>query len=73
MDSLVLFTGRVYVPLDAQLRHDIVEAHHDTPVTGHPGDRTLRIVENDQAGSPELLVAGDGTLHREVREGLRPL
>ena len=21
--------------MDAQLRHDIVEAHHDTPVTGH--------------------------------------
>ena len=36
-DSLVLFRGKVYVPLDAQLRHDIVEAHHDTPVTGHSG------------------------------------
>ena len=36
-DGLVLFRGRVYVPLDAQLRHDIVEAHHDTPVTGHSG------------------------------------
>ena len=36
-DGLVLFGGKVYVPLDAQLRHDIVEAHHDTPVTGHSG------------------------------------
>ena len=36
-DGLVLFRGRVYVPLDTQLRHDIVEAHHDTPVTGHSG------------------------------------
>ena len=36
-NGLVLFRGKVYVPLDAQLRHDIVEAHHDTPVTGHSG------------------------------------
>ena len=36
-DGLVLFRGKVYVPLDAQLQHDIVEAHHDTPVTGHSG------------------------------------
>ena len=36
-DGLVLFSGKVYVPLDAQLRHDIVEAHHDTLVTGHLG------------------------------------
>ena len=36
-DGLVLFRGQVYVPLDAQLRHDIVEAHHDTPVTRHSG------------------------------------
>jgi len=30
-DGLVLFRGKVYVPLNAQLQHDIVEAHHDTP------------------------------------------
>jgi|SRR6266481_9327736 len=36
-DSIVLFRGKVYIPLDGQFRHDIVEAHHDTPVTGHPG------------------------------------
>ena len=36
-NGLVLFRGKVYVPLDAQLWHDIVEAHHDTPVTGHSG------------------------------------
>ena len=34
-DSLVLFRGKVYILLDAQLQHDIVEAHHNTPVTGH--------------------------------------
>ena len=32
-DGLVLFRGKVYVPLDTQLQHDIMEAHHDTPVT----------------------------------------
>ena len=36
-NGLVVFRGKVYIPLDAQLRHDIVEAHHDTPVTGHSG------------------------------------
>ena len=43
-DGLVLFRGRVYVPLDAQLRHDIVEAHHDTAVTGHSGWKTTELV-----------------------------
>ena len=36
-DGIVLFREKVYVPLDGQLQHDIVEAHHDTPVTGHSG------------------------------------
>ena len=36
-DGLVLFRGKVYVLLDSQLQHDIVEAHHDTLVTGHLG------------------------------------
>ena len=27
----------VPVPLDLKLRHDIVKAHHDTPLAGHPG------------------------------------
>ena len=36
-NGLVLFRGKVYILLDAQLRHDIAEAHHDAPVTGHSG------------------------------------
>ena len=44
-DGLVLFRGKVYVLLDAQLRHDIVEAHHNTPVTGHLGRwKTTKLV-----------------------------
>jgi len=36
-DSLVLYRGKIYVPHDSQLRLDIVKAHHDYPVVGHPG------------------------------------
>ena len=36
-EGLVLFRGKVYILLDTQLRYDIVEAHHDTLVTGHSG------------------------------------
>ena len=44
-NGLVLFRGKVYVPLDAQLWRDIVEAHHDTLVTGHSGQwKTTELV-----------------------------
>src|SRR5882672_7747854 len=36
-DILVLYRGKIYVPRDSQLRLDIVKAHHDYPVAGHPG------------------------------------
>ena len=36
-EGVVLYRGRVYVPGDPQLRHDLVHAHHSTAVTGHPG------------------------------------
>src|SRR5258708_5423321 len=35
--NLVMYRGCVYVPKDPQLRHDIVHAHHDSMMTGHPG------------------------------------
>jgi len=28
-DGLVLYQGRIYVPPNGQLRHDIVKAHHN--------------------------------------------
>ena len=44
-DGLILYHNKVYVPLDSKLRHDIVKAHHDTPLTGHPGRwRTTELV-----------------------------
>ena len=36
-DGLVTYKGRLYVPKDKQLRHDIVKAHHDSARAGHPG------------------------------------
>src|SRR5882724_7899278 len=36
-DGLVLYRGRVYVPPDSQLRHDLVNTLHDSPITSHSG------------------------------------
>ena len=36
-DGLVLYRGRVYVPPNGQLRHDLVNALHNSPITGHSG------------------------------------
>src|SRR5882724_7282622 len=36
-DGLVLYRGRVYVPPNGQLRHNLVNALHDSPITGHLG------------------------------------
>ena len=47
-DGLVLFREKVYVPLDPQLWHEIVEAHHNTPVTGHSGQwKTTELVAHN--------------------------
>src|SRR5258708_35928332 len=35
--DLVMYRGHVYVPKDPQLCHNIVHAHHDSMMTGHPG------------------------------------
>jgi len=31
----VLKEGRVYVPKDKKLRVEIIQLHHDMPITGH--------------------------------------
>jgi transposase InsO family protein len=36
-EGLVLYQGKVYVPKDPYLHHDIVHAHHDPSMIGHPG------------------------------------
>jgi hypothetical protein len=44
-DNVVFHNGKVYVPKDDGLRHDIVQAHHDAPTAGHPGRwKTLDLV-----------------------------
>ena len=44
-NGLILYHGKVYVPLDSTLRFDIVRAHHDSSVTGYPGRwRTTELI-----------------------------
>jgi len=43
--DLILFSGKVYIPEDIQLRCEIIQLHHDTPVAGHLGQwKTLEMV-----------------------------
>src|SRR5258707_493742 len=43
--DLVMYRGRMYVPKDPQLHHDIAHAHHDSMMTSHPGQwKTLELV-----------------------------
>jgi hypothetical protein len=36
-DRLLMFCGKIYVPNDRDLRHRIVEQHHDTCIARHAG------------------------------------
>ena len=43
--GLILFQGKVYVPKDVQLRHELVHLHHNTLIAGHLGQwKTLELV-----------------------------
>src|SRR5260370_15850602 len=47
-EGVVLYRGRVYVPDDPQLHHDLVHAHHSTAVAGHPGQwKMLELVSQN--------------------------
>src|SRR5258705_1701061 len=47
-EEVVLYQGRVYIPDDPQLRHDLVHAHHSTAVTRHPRRwKTLELVSQN--------------------------
>src|SRR5258708_1925153 len=40
-----MYRGCMYIPKDPQLHHNIVHAHHDSVMTGHPGWwKTLELV-----------------------------
>jgi len=45
-EGVIAVKGRIYVPPDSQLRHDLVQAHHDSAIAGHPGRwKTLELVK----------------------------
>src|SRR5258706_15046518 len=47
-EEVVLYRGRVYVPDDPQLHHDLVHAHHSAAVTRHPRRwKTLELVSQN--------------------------
>src|SRR5258707_7925171 len=48
MEGVVLYQGRVYVPDNPQLHHNLVHVHHSTIVIGHPGHwKTLELVSQN--------------------------
>jgi hypothetical protein len=50
-DGLLMFHGKVYVPKDRELRHRIIEQHHDMRIAGHAGHfKTLELVPTSSGG-----------------------
>lgn len=44
-DGLILFQNRIYVPKDKMVRGRIIGLHHDTQMTGHPGQyKTIELL-----------------------------
>jgi hypothetical protein len=47
-DGLFMFRSKIHVPKDRDLRHRIVEQHHDTHIVGHAGRfKTLELVAHN--------------------------
>jgi hypothetical protein len=47
-DGLLMFHGKIYVPKDRELRHYIVEQHHNTRIARHAGRfKTLELVSRN--------------------------
>lgn len=36
-EGVVVWNGRIYIPVDKKLREDIIREHHDSRLAGHPG------------------------------------
>jgi hypothetical protein len=63
-DGLLMFCSKISVPKDRDLRHRIVEQHHNTCIAGYAGRfKTLKLIARR--------VATDVLLHRHLREALR--
>lgn len=44
-EGLIFYRGKIYVPLDGELRRRVVQGHHDSIPAGHPGRwRTYELV-----------------------------
>src|SRR5260370_22160758 len=47
-DGIILYQGCVYVPMNPQLCHDLVHAHHNSHTTGHLGHwKTLELISQN--------------------------
>jgi hypothetical protein len=47
-DGLLMFHSKIYVPKDRELRHCIIEQHHDTCIAGHAGHfMTLELISRN--------------------------
>jgi hypothetical protein len=47
-EGLLIFRGKIYVPKDRDLRHQIMEQYHDTCIAGHAGHfKTLEMVSKN--------------------------
>ena len=47
-DDVILWQGHIYVPKDKVLHGCIIRLHHDTQITGHPGQyKTIELVTSN--------------------------
>jgi hypothetical protein len=47
-DGLLMFHGKIYVPRDRELRHRIIEQHHNMRITRHAGHfKTLELISHN--------------------------
>jgi hypothetical protein len=47
-DGLLIFHSKIYVPKDRELRHCIIEQHHNTHIAGHIGHfKTLELISHN--------------------------
>jgi Integrase zinc binding domain len=45
-ENILLYKGKNYVPIDAELHREIVRRYHDHPTAGHPGElQTFNVVK----------------------------
>jgi len=50
-DGLVLYRGIIYIPCDSQLRLNIMKAHHNYLIAGHPSQwKMTELVTHNSCG-----------------------